>query len=176
MAEQKRVILILNGSGTKGKNEFAKCLGKYKNVFSTSSIDKVKEAATVLGWEGKKDEKSRKFLSDMKLLATEYNDFPFKDISKLVKLFKRWYCDYDIMTIDIREPEEIARAVKEFGAISVLIKRDCVEDIKSNMADANVYNYDYDYVIENNGTIEDLKKEAKNLIDKLFGEETEESK
>ena len=64
------------------------------------------------------------------------------------------------MLIDIREPEEIARAVKEFGAETILIRNPNVEKVKSNHADANVENYNYDYIIENDGTLEQLDKMA----------------
>ena len=35
-----------------------------------------------------------------------------------------------------------------------------VDEIKSNHADANVENYEYDYIIENDGTLEQLDKMA----------------
>ena len=68
----------------------------------------------------------------------------------------------------LREPEEIIRAVKEFDAKTILVVRDTVKYITSNMADKNVFNYDYDYVIQNNGTITDLKQKAKELIDEVI--------
>ena len=49
-----------------------------------------------------------------------------------------------------------------------MVVRDTVKYITSNMADKNVFNYDYDYVIQNNGTITDLKQKAKELIDEVI--------
>ena len=70
-----------------------------------------------------------------------------------------------VLFLHIREPEEIARAVKEFGAKTILIVRP-IKQIVSNIADKGVYDYQYDFVINNNGTIEDLKEKAKDFLQK----------
>ena len=41
-----------------------------------------------------------------------------------------------------------------------MVKRDSVKHITSNMADANVFNYDYDVVINNDEGIEELIDKA----------------
>ena len=157
-------IIILNGSGGSGKNTFAELIGKYLNVWTISSVDEVKKIASLSGWDGKKTDKDRKFLSDLKILMSDYNDYPFQYLLSQVKIFQNTICCYDILTIDIREPEEISRAVKEFKAKTLLIKRSDVPEIKSNMADANVDNYDYDYVNYIVGTIQDLENLAIKFI------------
>ena len=153
-------IFILNGSGGVGKDTFVKYVNAYTSILKritcdhTSSIKLVKSYAHNLGWRGDKTEKDRKFLSDLKVALTEYDDSPFTDLRNYVYDFRksRW----DILFIDIREPEEIERAKKEFDAKTILIKSDRVEHVTSNMADAGVFDYEYDIVIENNGTLEDL--------------------
>lgn len=149
-----------------GKDTFAKMLNEFIPTFKYSSIDKIKLIAKTCGWDGKKEENDRKFLSDLKLLTSQYNDLPFKSIKKTVEMF---YKDsvYEILLIDIREPEEIERAKKEFGAKTILILNDRVKQISSNMADANVYDYNYDFVIENNGTLDDFKKTVENFANFL---------
>jgi dephospho-CoA kinase len=57
--------------------------------------------------------------------------------------------------------------VKKLNAKTILMKRDSVKHITSNMADENVFNYDYDIVIENNGTLEELKEKAKLFVNDL---------
>lgn len=154
----KRKILITNGSGGCGKDEFAKQLSKFISVYKYSSIDKVKEIASLAGWNEKKSEKDRRFLSDLKILTTEYNDMAFNDIKSIVKDFHKGLLDSMVLIIDIREPEEIERAKQEFDAITILIRNSNVKKINSNMADANVENYKYDCYIDNSGTIEELSK------------------
>ena len=108
------------------------------------------------GCTGKKTEKDRKFLSDLKMLVSDYSDVIFDGMLEKVMDFYSDEIHERIMLIDIREPEEIQRAAEVFDAITVFIKNDNVEDVTSNEADANVENYEYDYYITNNGTIEEF--------------------
>ena len=54
--------------------------------------------------------------------------------------------------------------MKEFNAKTILVKRESVEHIVSNVSDKNVFDYKYDYVIENNGDKEELYKTAKTFL------------
>ena len=72
------------------------------------------------------------------------------------------------MCVDVREPAEIDKLKKATNGTTLLIRRDSAEASKaSNHADANVLNYEYDYVIDNNQTFEDLEVEAKRFIKNL---------
>lgn len=154
-------IFITNGSGGNGKDTFAEFLSEYISVFKYSSIDLVKEMYESIGIDRNgKDEKKRKLYSDTKDMLTKYDDIPFKDIKSIVTDFKNNKIETEVLLIDIREPEEIARAVETFGAETILIVNPNVEKINSNHADANVENYKYDYIIENDGTLKQLDKMA----------------
>ena len=164
-------IFIINGSGGVGKDTFVKLvsielndiLKKFHTVVNFSSVDRVKEIAKEIGWNGGKSEKDRRFLSDLKILTSNYCDMPFESMRKKVDEFIN---DKEsiFLFLHIREPEEIVRAVKEFGAKTILITRNKVKYITSNMADQNVFNYNYDFVIENNGTISELNKRVKDFM------------
>jgi hypothetical protein len=62
-----------------------------------------------------------------------------------------------VLLIDIREPEEIERAKIAFKAKTIFIVNDGAPEVISNMADANVAKYTYDYYIRNNGTLDEYK-------------------
>ena len=151
----KKYIFITNGMARSGKDTFAEYLNDFVPTLKYSSIDKVKDIAKQCGWDGKKNEKSRKFLSDLKVLTSKFNNMPFRAIKTTVDQFKEDK-EKRILLIDIREPKEIEKAKKAFGAKTILIKRNDVKSITSNMADAGVFDYDYDFVIENNGTLDDF--------------------
>lgn len=157
-------IIVINGTGGCGKDTFVSIVSKYKKVYNFSSIDKVKEVAKLIGWNGKKEEKDRKFLSDLKRLTTEYNDMAFNSVREAVETFKN--SDNEIMFIHIREPEEIKRAVDTFRAKTLYIKRDNLENITSNESDRRVEEYDYDYKILNT-TLEEFEKKACDFIKEL---------
>lgn len=168
-------IFIINGSGGVGKDTFVELvsielndkLKHFHTVNNFSSVDKIKEIAKEIGWTGKKSEKDRKFLSDLKILASKYCDMPFKSMEDKVNDFLNDESG-NVLFLHIREPEEIKRAAKEFGAKTILIKRDSIEHIVSNTADKNVFNYEYDFVIENNGTMEEFSDKAKKFLQEVI--------
>ncbi len=157
-------IIVINGTGGSGKDSFVELTSKYAKIYNFSSVDKVKEIARMIGWHGEKDDKSRKFLSDLKKITTEYNDLSYESIKDAINYFEK--SDFEIMFIHIREPNEIARVVSAFGAKTLLIKRQNYSLITSNYSDANVENYSYDYVIENT-TLEELDHQACDFINEL---------
>lgn len=169
-------IVIINGSAGVGKDTFveqvrycylSKGFPHYPAVANYSSVDWIKEIARTMGWLGDKSEKSRKFLSDLKDVSTEYNDMPFKKMQERVEKFKN-DSRLKILFLHIREPEEIKKAVIAFDNVAtLLITNDRVKHVTSNQADAGVYDYDYDCVINNNGTIEELKLLAEAFIEQL---------
>lgn len=161
---QEKQIIIINGTGGSGKDTFVDFCKKYAKVMNFSSIDKVKEIATLIGWDGKKREKDRKFLSDLKKLTTEYNDMPFNSIKYAVNDFNN--SDNEILFIHIREPEEVNRAAITFGAKTLLVKREGLKNIDTNYSDASVDNYNYDYII-NNTTLEELDIKALDFVKKI---------
>lgn len=159
-------VFVLNGVGTSGKGVFADYINKYIPTYKYSIVDLPKEAAKVLGWNGGKTEKDRRFLSDIVDLSTEYNDAPFKDVLSLVTDFKnsKDFTEYEVLIIDMRDPKEIKRAVEVFGAETILIRNPNVRKIESNHADRDVENYEYDYIVENDGTLEQLDEVAKFFV------------
>lgn len=168
-------IFIINGSGGVGKDTFVELvstelndiLKKFHTVVNFSSVDKVKEIAKEIGWDGKKSEKDRKFLSDLKILTSDYCDMPFQSMRSKVAEFMN---DEEsiLLFLHIREPEEITRAVKEFGANTILVIRNTVKHITSNMADENVFNYNYEFIIDNSGTKEELNNKAKKFVQEVI--------
>ena len=163
-------IYIVNGAPGAGKTTFEENMTKItrlRNCYILSTITPIKEIAKTVGWNGQKDLKSRKFLSDLKDLLTEYNDYSFNYIStSLAKIEMDWK-EYGLTTesvvvfIDCREPEEIKKLCDKLNAKSLLIRRASAENsATSNHADEKVLNYNYDIIIENNGDLRDFAEKA----------------
>ena len=119
------------------------------------------------GWDGTKTLKNREFLSNLKDLLTEWGDVPYNKIAKEIVLFDYTLNQYDIdgdkgfVFVMCREPQEIKKFVDRLGAKTVCVRRKEAENaVVSNHADANVLDYEYDYYIDNNGTLEELKVKA----------------
>ena len=159
----EKKVIIINGTGGSGKDTFVEFCAEFSEVINISSVDKVKEAAKALvGWNGEKDEKSRKLLVDLKQLSIEYNDYPAKYIEEQYEIFKNSNSKY--LFIHIREINEIEKIKKLLHAETLLVVNPRISLITSNESDGNVLKYDYDFIIENNGTLEDLKEKAKEFI------------
>ena len=149
-------------------------LGAFGKLIST--VDFVKKIATECGWDGTKDLKNRKFLSDLKDLLTNWGDVPYKKTLQEIDMFKfdldYWdVSDKGVVFIMCREPKEIERFERELNAKSVLIRRASVEfEQQSNHADSEVLNHKYHYIIDNNDTLEELKIKAKEFCNYIKNE------
>ncbi len=157
----KKAIIVINGAGGVGKDtlcDAAKAVYKIRNI---STIMPIKEIAASCGWNGAKDNKSRKFLSDMKRLCAEYNDFPTNWAKKQFEDFLK--TDEQILFVHIREPEEIEKFVLATGGVAkTLLVRGGARfkqhfEGYGNASDDGVENYTYDYYFNNDTAIEDAK-------------------
>ena len=152
---------ILNGTACSGKDLFVQIVSDYLSeqtppiqVKNISSVDNIKKAAELLGWDGVKNEKGRKFLSDLKDISTALYDAPMKYMESY--LTPHW--NKCVKFFHIREPFEITKFVTKYPATkTILIKRKNVVEY-DNHADAKVEDYDYDYIIYNYGTLEEYKE------------------
>ena len=159
-------IIIINGTGGAGKDTFVSFCSEIRGVLNVSTVDKVKEAAKVLvGWNGEKDEISRKLLVDLKQLSIAYNDAPTKYICNMAEKFKD--SDNNLMFVHIREANEIEKAKQLLNAKTLLITNPRVKLITSNDSDGKVNEYNYDYYIVNDGTLDDLKNKASKFVEEL---------
>lgn len=162
---------LVSSGKTTFENNVSDIVGTGCYILST--ITPIKELAKELGWDGTKDLKSRKFLSDLKDLLTEWNDYPFKYICEEVRRIEGDWAEYGVkpssivIFIDCREPKEIKKLCDKLGAKSLLIRRASAENSEtSNHADEEVLNYNYDIVIENNGDLRDFAVEALKFTNK----------
>lgn len=161
---------ILNGNQGSGKDAFKAALSMHARVVSISTVDTPKAIAREFGWNGEKTDENRNMLSDLKDWWTKYFDGSYHYVGRWLSYFLD-NDDFDILTVDSREPEEITRFVNEFDFETILIERDSANHTASNHADSNVHGYDnYDYVIYNNGTLEDLDNLAKAFVENICSE------
>lgn len=165
------VLLVSSGKDTFCSKVIDITTPNYGIILST--VDLVKEIAKDLGWNGEKTPKDRKFLSDLKDILTEWDDIPIKDIERRINdfLYPIQYHGLDEKEVAIfvicREPKEIDKMCKRFGAKSLIVRRtDAENSKKSNHADEEVLEYQYDIEIDNNGTLLDLTYKALEFVEK----------
>ena len=160
---------IVNGRPESGKTTFelfCKEILEDRNykVGIISTIDPIKKIALTLGWNGVKDAKGRKFLSDLKDALEDYCDFSYNYVKDIVES-----SEYDVIFVDSREPPQVKRFCDTLRAQSIIVKRQCLNNTEySNHADIEVENYIYDIVIYNSTSLDELKTQAAMLV-KHFG-------
>jgi hypothetical protein len=175
-------VVVINGYPGSGKDEFIKCCaqGRFKDIIkihNISSVDRVKNALMCLGWDGKeKTPQIRDTLSDLKDLSTKLFDGPATYIKETVEDIKEDtsgvidHSKHNFVFVHAREPEELQRYKEELGATIIFIARDVVVDSK-NHSDNYVEQFNYDWIIDNNGTLERLTESADTFISNLIEED-----
>lgn len=167
-------IFIVNGAGGSGKTTFERMVENIAeqegyDIRVLSTIDYVKGVARQCGWNGEKTLNDRRFLSDLKDALTRWKDVPYQFIKKQI-FHLGTEIKADAVFIDCREPEEIARFVKDYNAITILVQRGS-SVVYGNHADDNVKNYQYDIVIDNSRGLDELNQEAQIFVETWVGED-----
>src|SRR5699024_3468892 len=93
--------------GGAGKDTLCAIAARHYAVTSVSAVDRIKEIARFGGWDGVKDERGRKLLSDIKLAFIAYNDLPFASLMEAYRAFCA--SQARVLFIHCREPKEIAK-------------------------------------------------------------------
>lgn len=155
----KKITIVINGAGGVGKDTMCDLAAKHFRIRNISTITPIKEIAKSCGWGGQKDDRSRKFLADLKALCVAYNDLPTNWAYEQYLDFLT--TDEQILIVHIREPEEIAKFVKVTGgsAKTLLIRggERTKRSAYGNSADDGVENYYYDYYFDNDKTLEEAE-------------------
>ena len=161
-----KAVIIINGAGGVGKDTLCSIAEKHFRVRNISSVDPIKEIASMCGWRGEKTDKARKFLSDLKRLTIDYNDFPTAWAIREYEEFLK--SDEEFMFLHVREPEEIAKFVKASGgkAKTLLVRggERMTKTAYGNASDDCVEDYNYDYYFVNDKTLEEAERDFAELL------------
>ena len=166
-----KLIIIINGKGGSGKDTICQIVSEIIQTKTISAITPILKIATCGGWTGGKDDKSRKLLSDLKKIFTDYNDLPFHYLLSEVTVFSD--DPNQLLFVHIREPEEIEK-FKHAVAIpckTLLINRPSIQKKFGNNSDALVDNYRYDYIFKNDrSTLKDLENSVTDFFNIILSE------
>lgn len=170
-------VIIINGPGRCGKDTFASFLGEEFDLYKkVSSVDKIKEMYESIGIsKNNKTQEYRVLMSITKKLVAQINNGPTEWMLDEIAWFAAQPGD-GIIVVDIREPEEIDKLKNYFklakkSILTVRVDRDV--EVPDNPSDQSVFDYVYDVIIDNNGTLDDLKDSAHTFAERFIwgGEE-----
>ena len=168
----KKLIIIINGSGGVGKDTICDIVSKYYPTINISSITPITEIAKLGGWSGEKDAKSRRLLSNLKSIFTEYNDLSYLYIMRECKKFLE--DNNVIMFVHIREANEIEKFKNSAltKCKTLLIRRNEADKAPlGNESDDLVEKFKYDYIYNNNKSLLELESDFMKYFRKILIEQ-----
>lgn len=169
-------IFVIAGKARHGKDTVAsmiKNIYKDKKVINLSYGSYIKEyAKKISDWDGSEETKPRELLQTLGTEVIRKNideNFFIKRLCDDIRVYSYYF---DVITIsDARFPSEIETPKKLFeNVISVKVERDnfsssLTSEQMKHSTETALDNYDnYDYIIKNDGRIEDLEDKVLQMI------------
>ena len=170
-------IIMICGKARSGKDTLADYLIKgleNKKVCRIQISQYIKYyAMKYFGWDGKDETKPRDLFNK---LGTEIirnkidQNFHINRLLEDIEVLSYFYDTFIVS--DVRFPVEIEKVKEKYNnVITIKMQRDnneLTENQKKEISETALDNYkDYDYIIDNNGTLEELENKAKDLLEKI---------
>lgn len=188
------IAVIINGTGACGKGTFIEHCGRFCSVEEISAVDPLYDVAETL--MGMSDNENLGLFVDPVPSSNEQREHKTEEFRSLMHELKKAWATYhngpetyligraisflltrreppQIIFENCREPENIESLVNahyDVGIVplTLLMRGNVRPEDHSCYADTNVENYDYDMVIDNIGSILDLRLEAAMFTHRLM--------
>ena len=163
----KKLAIIINGKPGVGKDTLCDAVIARGRARKASSIDPIAQAAKILDWDGVKDARARKFLSDLKRLSAQFNDWPNRYLQKAYQDLP----ENEILFVHIREQDQIEAFRKAVGdnCAALLITRPGMDGEMGNASDDEVEGIAYDYTYCNDKPLDQAGEDFCVFIDRVLG-------
>lgn len=157
-----KVVFVINGRGGAGKDTLISGASRIFAVENISSIDPVRRAAALIGWNGKKDRKGRKLLSDLKAALTAYDNSPENSVLRRLRAFLS--SGKKALFVHIREPEAIESFKEKAGVpVRTVLVRTHPKEL-GNASDDRAEEYGYDIIIDNSGPLWQAQRDFNRML------------
>jgi cytidylate kinase len=177
-------IIMVSGKARHGKDTICDFIREYYNDRGLKTLNLqyssyIKEyAKKISGWDGSDDTKPRELLQQLGTEVIRNKIDPLFFVKRIIGDIRVYSYFFDLITIsDGRAKVEIDIPKKELNnVIAIRINRPnfdngLTEEQKNHFTEIDLDDYDnYDYVIENDGTIEELKKKVLDIIKEVENE------
>ena len=170
-------IVIINGKTGSGKDTFVKMVGEKFPTVNIHSSDVAYEILDMLGWDGaERTPEIRDFMAYIMERSRTLFDGITKDVLTRVHRNLLEGEEKSFVFIHVREADQIERLYDAYyPLVDVMwVERDVeIPAGITNSSDLNVGEYvDYDFIINNTGSIEDLSKEVNRWLKEVnYGKE-----
>jgi hypothetical protein len=131
-------------------------------------------AKNIVGWDGKEETKPRTFLQDIGDLVKEINpNFLIDRVVEDIEIYKHYFDN--IIICDARFKDEIENIKKKYNSIVIRIigeYSNLNDTQKRHNTEISLDNYNkYDYIINNNGSIQDLENKISYILKEVYNYE-----
>lgn len=175
------IIFIVCGKARSGKSTATEYIRQYyesknKQCLNLMYAESIKNyAKKIIHWNGKEETKPRTFLQQLGTEIIRNQIDPHFFTKRMIDDLHIYSYFFDVLTIsDARFVDEISEPKKQFKKVIVLRieKQDMTSELTEGQqqhVSENALNdfSDYDYIIQNNGTLEDLKQKIYNILDEV---------
>ena len=159
------MVLMFAGKAGAGKDTSATVVQSFiPQTERFAFAYKVKEIAKQFGWDGVKDEKGRKLLQSVGQTGRAYDkDLWAKDCAQRIAA----YSGLALVT-DLRFRNEMNVVKEAFPDAKVILVKGRAADLGENAKDISEHDLDgfddFDFVLDNSGTEEDLKNNVEAML------------
>ena len=172
-------VILIGGKARSGKDTLADFLTENlekqgKKVCKIQVCQYIKYyAMKYFGWNGEEETKPRDLLIELGTEIIRKKIDPDFHIDRLIQDIKVLSYFYDTFVVsDIRFPVEIEKPKKEFDnvtTIKMIRNSDELNDAqKSHVTETGLDSFNsFDYVIENEGSLEELKEKAMKIVKEI---------
>jgi len=153
-------IFIVDGLQGSGKKSFiSKVREKLLNVYIISYHNNLETIARKMGWRNKPDDlENYIFLRKIHHLWVSFNNELYNSVIKDIEELNSPHITIFILPKTGKDIDKLVEGLKEHNVKTVLIYNKKVAEVYKDINHIN--NYNYDIIINNNGSLSDLKKEA----------------
>lgn len=171
-------IILISGRANSGKTKLGEYIVKYAKIKNLRAIQTEYSkylklyAKEIIGYDGSRENKPRKFLQDLGSFIREDLKKKHFFTDRMLEDFKVYEKFADIVVIsDVRLKEEIEDIKKSgYEVITIRVNNqhsayNLTEEEKNHITETSLLNYpDFDYTIENKN-LNDLESFAKKLVE-----------
>lgn len=182
LIKKEPIIFVIAGKANSGKDTVAKIIKNEVMVMGLKAVNLQYSyyikmyAKEITDWDGSEDTKPRTLLQQLgtEVIRTHLDNYFF--INRIIEDIKVYSYFFDVVTIsDARLPEELDKIkdafpnVYKIGILRPEFNNSLDESQKEHNTEVALNSYqDYDFILNNNGTIEDLSIKIKEMLKKTI--------
>lgn len=157
------MLIGVHGPAGSGKTTAAKVICNYFDAKIHPFAQPLKDFAKLLGWDGVKDEKGRRLLQ---LLGTECGRKCICEHIWVEHWMKKYDPNLNIVADDVRFINEVATIIENNGFLIKVTGRK-TENTPQHESEQEIPDQFFNFIVENNGTLDDYKERIKEICRKI---------